>query len=824
MKRTMHRVGNSIALAVVLLSAHLCTQAGGSLLLFAPGVPFGYSTAAPVSVFTDLGLLGPLTNAEADALAAAGWASWTSIPTSSFAASVAGEIELAGVPTDIVLANVAMVVGTFNGGGIHVIYDTDGTIMSGFFGTPPGVLGIGSPEFAAPGTSEIVESYVVLNGAGVDPADPAGASFGGVFTHEFGHAVNLAHTQVNGAFFFFGNPTAPEGCAPPWGPGMPPPAAIETMYPFTDVSPGGLGVELASADHLDDKVALSNIYPAPGWPASFGSIAGTVFMPDGVTEATGINVVVRNLAAPFLDALSVLSGEPTQGMSGPDGEYVHNGLTPGASYALFIERINGGGFPTSPMVPFPGPEEFWNAGSESASPVSDPPCALAPIPATAGVTFPASMIVNGIGAASMGTFYGSTGTAGGGTIITIDPATGSGTLVGTTGLGAVQGLAINTLGHVYGTTLSATTGASTLYRLDAVTAAPTPVGPTGAAFLEGIAFDESDVLYGVTFGGTLVTLSTGTGAATAVGSTGLSGWAGLAFDPPTGTLYASMGGFSATPDGIYTISKTTAAPTLLGLTGLGGATPDLLFSAAGMLYGSKGGGGGSNSLISISKTTGAGTVIGSIGFSSVSGLATGISVWVPIQLAYFTGAVEQNGDVLLTWGTISETNNYGFEIQKSPETPAAYQTIPNSFVPGHGTTLEPQHYQYRDVTATAGRWYYRLKQIDFDGTVHYHDGVVVDVLTGVEPQPVPTEFSLQQNYPNPFNPISTISFDIPVESHVRLELFDVLGKSVKIIMNDAIRAGVHTVQVDASDLASGVYLYRLTAGSFRESRKMMVSK
>ena len=178
--------------------------AGGPLLIFDPttGTPFAYDPATfggSVPVFTDLGPMGPLTTAEADFLTAFGFTEWSAVATSFFAAGVVGDFTARGLP-DITGATAGLVVGAFNGGGIDVMYDDDGSIISAFFGAPPGVLGIASPDFSFGGTPELAESWAVVNGTTVDPADfPAtvpfpGATFAGVYTHEFGHAINLAHT------------------------------------------------------------------------------------------------------------------------------------------------------------------------------------------------------------------------------------------------------------------------------------------------------------------------------------------------------------------------------------------------------------------------------------------------------------------------------------------------------------------------------------------------------------------------------------------------------------------------------------------------------
>ena len=225
--------------------------------------------------------------------------------------------------------------------------------------------------------------------------------------------------------------------------------------------------------------------------------------------------------------------------------------------------------------------------------------------------------------ATPGVCYGSTGVVDGGHLLTIDPDTGAGTLVGNIpGVFAVPGLAINSAGDIYGTDNPVD---SSLYRIDAATGASFFVGNLGIEGPDGIAFDEDDVLYVTeTFDlANLYTVDVTTAVPTLVGSlTGLpvdEHMTGLAFDPIDGTLYGSTGG-SIQPDTIYTIDKSTGAVTLVGTTGLGGSTPDLFFDKTGSLFGSKGGGSGPNTLISIDKATAAGTAIGPIGFVAVSGL------------------------------------------------------------------------------------------------------------------------------------------------------------------------------------------------------------
>ncbi|HTY37078.1 MAG TPA: T9SS type A sorting domain-containing protein, partial [Bacteroidota bacterium] len=89
---------------------------------------------------------------------------------------------------------------------------------------------------------------------------------------------------------------------------------------------------------------------------------------------------------------------------------------------------------------------------------------------------------------------------------------------------------------------------------------------------------------------------------------------------------------------------------------------------------------------------------------------------------------------------------------------------------------------------------------------------------------MPTSFSLQQNYPNPFNPTTTIQFQLPTESIVTLKVYNLLGQEIRTLVNGDLHAGVHIVSFDASNLSSGIYVYRLQAGEFSQVRRMMLIK
>ncbi len=191
---------------------------------------------------------------------------------------------------------------------------------------------------------------------------------------------------------------------------------------------------------------------------------------------------------------------------------------------------------------------------------------------------------------------------------------------------------------------------------------------------------------------------------------------------------------------------------------------------------------------------------------------------IPVELVSFTA--ESEGDkVVLMWQTATETNNSGFEIQKSEKSNVNGQTVWEkvTFVDGRGTTTEVTNYTYNDKVVKPGTYLYRLKQIDFDGTVAYSPEVEIDV-TG------PEEFALFQNYPNPFNPTTTIKFSLPKKANVKLIVYNAVGQVVVELINKTMEQGYHQVQFAAGDYTSGVYYYRLKTSEFTSIKKMLLLK
>ncbi len=195
---------------------------------------------------------------------------------------------------------------------------------------------------------------------------------------------------------------------------------------------------------------------------------------------------------------------------------------------------------------------------------------------------------------------------------------------------------------------------------------------------------------------------------------------------------------------------------------------------------------------------------------------------LPIQLASFSASVVGSA-VRLDWVTISEVNNFGFYVERSSNS-SSFERLPNSFVAGNGTTNDPQTYSFTDRNPLASNAFYRLQQIDLDGTVHYTEPVSVSGVTSVGDAEIPVAYVLKQNYPNPFNPSTKIEFSIPNGSFVSLKVFDMLGQEVATLVSEELRQGTYAKTFVGDGLSSGVYLYKLSAGSFSETKKFVLSK
>lgn len=201
---------------------------------------------------------------------------------------------------------------------------------------------------------------------------------------------------------------------------------------------------------------------------------------------------------------------------------------------------------------------------------------------------------------------------------------------------------------------------------------------------------------------------------------------------------------------------------------------------------------------------------------------------IPVELVSFSAEPIGNS-VLLKWTTSTETNNSGFQIERSVSskqlTESSWETI--GFVPGSGTTTQTKFYSFTDnqfhtLTLTHNLNHtvrYRIKQIDFNGNYTFSNEIEVGIN-------FPVSFYLEQNFPNPFNPITTIRFKLDKESKISLKIFDLPGNEIATIIDQYCKAGEHTIEINSNNLnlKSGVYIYQLNAKNYSVSKKMILLK
>jgi len=190
---------------------------------------------------------------------------------------------------------------------------------------------------------------------------------------------------------------------------------------------------------------------------------------------------------------------------------------------------------------------------------------------------------------------------------------------------------------------------------------------------------------------------------------------------------------------------------------------------------------------------------------------------LPVELISFSAKL--NGSIVtLSWQTATELNNSGFEIERAVSESLQMEWLNVGFVNGFGTTTEPKSYNFSDNISGLNSpvLFYRLKQIDYDGTFNYSDVVKVSAR--------PEEFSLSQNFPNPFNPSTRIAFNVPEKSELSLKVFDILGEEVAVLFEGIIESGFHEIEFTGAGLPSGLYVYTLNSGNYFQTRKMMLMK
>ncbi len=372
MKSIKRKLASLVGLATLSLAAP--ALAGGPLAVCEPGVPYLWPNGGTNIAFNpDQGNLGPVPGPAAVSAVADAFQAWEDIPSSTLAYT-AGAL----LPVDVDITNFGPYLNAPAPDGLSaVVFDDDGQIFDLLFGAGSGILGFAGPEWGTPATCTIDEGYSFLNGPSFTDAEAALD----VMVHEFGHWTNFAHTVVNGQLYIGAGDTTGPNPNNTFGPAPNPfTDIVETMYPFYFGPPIG-----TATPEADDIAIASRMYPEPDYASTTGEISGQILL--GNQRVTGVNVIARNVADPFDDAVSAISSDFTDDTSQADpnvGQYRITGLTPGADYAVYVDTVLAGGFSTSLSNPLPGPEEFYNGAMESSDPNTDDPSVYTAVTAAAG--------------------------------------------------------------------------------------------------------------------------------------------------------------------------------------------------------------------------------------------------------------------------------------------------------------------------------------------------------------------------------------------------------------------------------------------------------
>ena len=215
-------------------------------------------------------------------------------------------------------------------------------------------------------------------------------------------------------------------------------------------------------------------------------------------------------------------------------------------------------------------------------------------------------------------------------------------------------------------------------------------------------------------------------------------------------------------------------------------------------------------------------LVSTVLFNSFSEIAIGSTDYsnpLPVELSLFKGSVFGN-EVVLHWITETELNNYGFEIQRK-EGP---EFIVLDFVEGSGNSTTRKEYRYKDEKLLPGKYFYRLRQIDFNGSYTFSHEIEINIGS------IPSVYGLEQNYPNPFNPNTTLKYSLPFDSEVKIVIYDIIGQKVKSLVNAEQSAGYYEISFNSNGLSSGIYFYVMEADQksggehFRKTLKMILMK
>ncbi len=199
-------------------------------------------------------------------------------------------------------------------------------------------------------------------------------------------------------------------------------------------------------------------------------------------------------------------------------------------------------------------------------------------------------------------------------------------------------------------------------------------------------------------------------------------------------------------------------------------------------------------------------------FSNVNLSASAVAL--PVEMTSFT-AVAQKMSAMLVWSTATEVNNYGYEIERRAIASNAWAKV--GFVAGNGTTNSTHEYSYIDDNLSAGKYAYRIKQIDNSGAFKYSNSTELEI-------GVPASFALNQNYPNPFNPTTHFTYEVARPEFVSVKIYDVLGREAATLVNEVKQAGSYILNWNAASFDSGIYFCRMQSGSFVATKKIVLMK
>jgi hypothetical protein len=189
---------------------------------------------------------------------------------------------------------------------------------------------------------------------------------------------------------------------------------------------------------------------------------------------------------------------------------------------------------------------------------------------------------------------------------------------------------------------------------------------------------------------------------------------------------------------------------------------------------------------------------------------------LPVELSSFTANSNQR-DINLSWQTKTEINSNNFQIERTQQGNQSWLRIGE--VTAGGNSISQKEYSFTDNKLNSGKYSYRLKMVDNDGTYKYSDAIEAEIS-------LPKEYAVSQNYPNPFNPTTRIDYQLPFDSKVTIELYGITGEKAATLINGELSAGYYTTDVNASqlNLASGVYIYRMSSQNSSEKNFVQVKK